>query len=318
MSRRALLLAVGLLCATLAADAARPAQLARPVVRTVGARLALRGHVFWPVMWETVSMCPKKSVIDKVASLRVDVAIDVGGGGLCANRTPPAQRASRLHAELRKRLLWYEQNDDARRTLAALPELVDWRAREIYVGRGASLDCGHSTDGFYRALRSRSGNGPVVASIDIAAYSYGKSCLSRSRVRNLFWTAYVAGSSGVALSTIRSPVGRTAVLYEVKGGVETQVRTEASHRRELARCLAGTKTDVHASGGVRVASYRSKRGVCVIAANTGLHRTRSSFRIAGLAGKRLVVLWEGRNAKVDGGRVSEKFAPLGVHLYRAS
>src|SRR5437660_6947987 len=98
MSRRALLLLTALLCATLAAETAWPAGVVRPVVRTVRDRLALNGRVFWPVMWETLSTCPKKSVIDKVASLGVDVAIDVGGGGTCARKLPPAERVSRLHA----------------------------------------------------------------------------------------------------------------------------------------------------------------------------------------------------------------------------
>lgn len=269
------------------------------------------------MIWETVSTCPKKSVVDSVVSMGAGVAVDVGGGGTCSRKLSPRAVVSTLHAALRGRLLWYEQNSGARRSLAALPELVDWRAREIYLGRGASLDCGHSTDGFYRLLRDRAHGGPVIASIDVAAYSYGKSCLDRRRVRNLYWAAFVAGSSGVGLSTIHTPVGRTVVLYEVRRVVADQLRQEAAHRRTLGSCLAGTKTVLRSSGGIRAAAYRSRRGTCVVAIDTALSGARMSLAVPGVRGSRITAVGEHRTtAKLDHGRLSDRFRRLGVHLYR--
>jgi hypothetical protein len=56
----------------------------------------------------------------------------------------------------------------------------------------------------------------------------------------------------------------------------------------------------------------------VIAVNAGFSATKATIGAAGLGGRPLTVLDEGRRIAVNGSSFSDSFAPLDVHIYVAA
>jgi hypothetical protein len=85
--------------------------------------------------------------------------------------------------------------------------------------------------------------------------------------------------------------------------------------KALGPALLAPEAPASADGSVRVTARAYGGALYVIAVNQGSATIQARVNVAGLAGRPLAVLDEGRQVQSNGDLFTDSFAPLGAHVY---
>jgi hypothetical protein len=83
-----------------------------------------------------------------------------------------------------------------------------------------------------------------------------------------------------------------------------------------ARILSGPEADVLGQESISMLAKRHRGSTYLIAVNGTASEIEAEFDL-GVRGSRAKVLWEGRTVPVSKGRITDRFGPLAVHVYKA-
>lgn len=314
--RKALFVALVLTCLVVApaTTQARGTDTAQTVIATQSGRLTLNGVKFLPIMWQASTTCPDKTTIDQLVNMGVTGAehdlLGCNGAG-----DDPAT----LHAALAGRLWWYERSD--MQQLQGLPEMVDWQANNatFYTDGQTMVGCGSkTTTALYAKLVPMVRVEQVVYQV-LARENLGPTytnCLNGSRLAALFWTAMVAGADGFEYST--NLPWDNKQQFDVTTEVQSEAKVLAAQLAVLQPALVAAPVGYRIKGSTTVKATVRRQGntTYLVAVNTGSTPATMTFTIPSIKSTVASLPWEHRNVKVVKRTLSDKFAPLAVHIYK--
>ncbi len=286
-------------------------------------KILLNGKRAFPIM-TSVGVCPNQESAATNAAMGINTILN--GPNFCSQGNDEAQLSrdiQYLHNVLSGKL-WYHTGDEV---LQGLPELISWpgevaRAPILTVGSCNTPEDNRYIGQFYSAVKRRAQQKPIIFENYIATpvIPGRDNCIDGRSHSALLWTAVTANIQGIRLLT--------EVPWDLERGVSVNpdveaATTEFSRRMAtLGSCILGgvpVAVITDPKGPVKIGAWKYGGGAaCIIAVNTLAQPTEASWAVKGLGGTTAQVLWEkNRSVKVASGGITDKFAPLGVHIYRA-
>lgn len=289
-----------------------------------GNKILLNGQPFFPIMVGAFT-CPDQEFVRNVSLLGTSILDFVGGTGCGGDRTlTPAERVQKMHTLLNGQVWWlerYARQEVDRQELQDLPELIGGQLSVLKNWEQPIIeDVCSATTKLYSAVAQSTITQTVVywASLAIAPHRSGEVwCLDGQSLKMAYWTVVSAGGDGVAYST--RDAGNTS-YFDVRPDVLAQAAKQSRQMATLGPCIltgkpVAVKSDTRSS--LRFGAWRYGESTCIIAVNTKNTATIGTFGVDSLAkAKTAQVMWEGRNVKVASGSISDRFAPLAVHIYK--
>ena len=225
----------------------------------------------------------------------------------------PSDNAVALHAILDGQTAWRDSTTaPGAQVPGGLPELLNWGAgirtenHQVGVLYGCTKQY-DSTVALYGAISKDAVSSPVVSVNEIPKGG----CINGARVRNIFWTIVEAGGGGVEYQYVHMDDLDDDARIATKQSSDQMATLEPAIQNGK---LITVRTTGCSSVKPRFVIYG---GVLYgVAVNNNDTATRCTFSLPKTAGRVVQRLWERGSVKLKAGSFSDKFSPLGVHLYR--
>lgn len=214
--------------------------------------------------------------------------------------------------------IWYYSSDPAiAQQLSDMPGYLNGSAaiKEFVADSGV---CPNYRGGpylcLYNQLHSAAKKQPVVAMIDVAQMQDANhhNYLSATQLHAWFWTTFASGGSGVdyyahALS---------GYSFSVLPGLSVEAKQDASKLAVLEPAITTGKSIAvpSSNAAVKLGAWQLGGATYIIAANTTDSPSTTTFTVPRATTSR--VMWEGRSLKMSQGKFGDRFAGLGVHIYK--